>query len=123
MTNAIGWVEVPVSDMARAIKFYNTVLDWNLQEVQLGPLSMAWFPWDHAAPGASGSLVKNENYTPASVGVLVYFSCDDVATQIARVESAGGKVLRGKTQISPDYGYMGLATDTEGNRIAFHSQR
>lgn len=121
--NAIGWVEVPVTDMGRAIQFYNTVLDWNLQEVQIGPLSMAWFPWDQTAPGAAGSLVKNENYIPGSIGTLVYFSCADVSTPAARIEAAGGKLLRGKTQISPEYGYMALALDTEGNRIAFHSQK
>jgi predicted enzyme related to lactoylglutathione lyase len=121
--NAIGWVEVPVSDMGRAIKFYNAVLEWELKEVKLGELIMAWFPWDHSAPGAAGSLVRNPNYTPSALGSLVYFSCADVATQIGRVEAAGGEVLCEKTQISPEHGYMGLAMDSEGNRIAFHSEK
>jgi len=119
--NPIGWVEVPVTDMARAIAFYNALFDWSLKETVLGPLSMAWFPWEQGGPGAAGSLVKNENYTPGTQGPLVYFSCEDVSFQVARVEGAGGKILRGKTQISPDVGFMALAIDTEGNRIAFHS--
>ncbi|HLF65282.1 MAG TPA: VOC family protein [Saprospiraceae bacterium] len=119
--NAIGWVEVPVTDMGRAIRFYNTLFGWNLQENQLGPLTMAWFPWEQGGPGAAGSLVKNENYTPGTHGALVYFQSEDVSIQADRVENAGGKLLKGKTQISPDVGYMALAIDSEGNRIAFHS--
>ena len=120
--NAIGWVEVPVTDMARAIKFYNTVFGWELQVIDLGDLKMAWFPWEKEGQGAAGTLIKDEkNYTPGALGTLVYFSCDDVATQIGRVDAAGGEVLQKKKQISPEHGYMALAIDTEGNRIAFHS--
>ena len=120
--NAIGWVEVPVTDMARAVRFYNTLFDWDLQVHDLGDLKMAWFPWEQGGEGASGSLVMNENYTPGIQGTLVYFSCGDVAIQAGKVEGAGGKLLKDKTQISPEHGYMALAIDTEGNRIAFHSQ-
>ena len=38
-----------------------------------------------------------------------------------RVEAAGGKIMVPKTQISPDYGYMAVFIDTEGNRIGLHS--
>jgi hypothetical protein len=37
------------------------------------------------------------------------------------VEAAGGKILVPKTEISPDYGFMAVFLDTEGNRIALHS--
>lgn len=121
--NAISWVEVPVSDMDRAIQFYNTVFGWDLKHVDLGDLVMAWFPWDEGGPGAAGSLVRNSNYTPSDSGALVYFHCEDVEVEASRIESAGGHLLRGKTQISPEYGYMALAKDTEGNRIALHSAK
>ena len=56
--------------------------------------------------------------------MLIYFTAfsGDVAIELGRVEKAGGKVLMPKTQITPDIGFMGLALDTEGNRIAFHSR-
>jgi len=43
--NAVGWFEIPVSDMERAVKFYETVFGITLQRYTLGPLDMAWFPW------------------------------------------------------------------------------
>ena len=121
--NPISWFEVPVADMERAINFYNAVFDWDLKIIDAGPLQMAWFPSDDKEYGAGGSLVLNEHYTPGSVGILVYFQCDDVLTTTARVEAAGGKVILEKKLIAPDVGYMGAAIDSEGNRIAFHSKK
>ena len=87
---------------------------------------MGWFPFaqNPEARGASGSLVYNPDfYTPSSSGVLIYFSSADLAVELGRVEEAGGAVLREKTLIREDIGYMGLFTDSEGNRIALHSRK
>lgn len=120
--NPIGWIEIPVADMGRAIRFYNAMFGWDLQETPFGQLTMAWLPFDESAPGCSGSLVLHEKYTPSTDGSLVYFSSADVSIEAAKVEPAGGKLLMPKTLIAPDIGYMALAIDTEGNRIAFHSR-
>jgi len=58
-------------------------------------------------------------------GVVVYFTTHsgDLAVELARVEGAGGQVLRPKTLITDDIGYMGVFVDSEGNRIALHSRK
>ena len=78
------------------------------------------------AGAAGASLVKMEEfYKPSTDGVLIYFTSPsgDVDNELARVEQAGGKLLRPKTHISDEYGNYGLLLDTEGNRIAFHSRQ
>ena len=35
--------------------------------------------------------------------------------------AAGGSIMVPKTEISPEYGFMGVFIDTEGNRIGLHS--
>lgn len=125
-SNMVGWFEVPVRDMERAIAFYEAVLDVKLSRNRLGPLDMAWFPSAETMPGAAGSLVQHASaYQPSADGTLVYFSSrtGDLADELARVEAAGGKVLLPKRQISPDVGYMALLLDSEGNRVALHSRR
>jgi uncharacterized protein len=118
----VGWFEIPVKNMERAVAFYEAVFDCKLERHQMGPIDMAWFPWDHEKGGAGGSLVKNEEfYTPSEDGVQVYFSSEDVKTELARIKKAGGEVLQSKTLISPEVGYMALFIDSEGNRIALHS--
>lgn len=120
----VGWFEIPVSNMERAMSFYGKVFDCQLERNQMGPFDMAWFPWDHEQKGAGGSLVRHkEDYQPSDKGVLVYFSSEDIDTELSRVKGAGGKVLQEKTLIAEDVGYMALFTDSEGNRIALHSQQ
>lgn len=122
--NVVGWFEIPVSDMERAIKFYETVLGLKLERNQMGELDMAWFPFAEA-PGAPGSLVYHKDfYKPSSDGALVYFTSysGDLKNELEKVEPAGGKVLVPKTLIKEDIGYMAVCEDTEGNRIALHSR-
>jgi len=119
----VGWFEIPVKDMDRAILFYNQVFEITLAKQDFGGLAMAWFPWNETSKGAGGSLIQNDSYTPSHEGTLVYFSSENVEKEIKRVEKAGGKVLQKKTEISPDIGYMALFEDTEGNRIALHSKK
>ncbi|WP_340113139.1 VOC family protein [Maribellus mangrovi] len=124
--NAVGWFEIPVSNMERAMGFYETVLDLKMDRNQMGPLDMAWFPWNEEGLGSPGSLVRHEEfYKPSADGVLIYLTAHsgDLANELARVETAGGKVLQPKTKISDEYGFMALILDTEGNRVALHSRK
>ncbi len=122
---AVGWFEIPVTDMDRAIKFYETVFETKLSRNKMGPLDMAWFPWDEVTgKGASGMLVLHpEFYHPSKEGVLVYFSSSDLNQELSRIENAGGKIIVPRKEISPEVGFMAVFMDTEGNRLALHSQK
>jgi len=123
-TVTVGWFEIPVSDMDRAIAFYTKVFEIEINKQNFGGTEMGWFPFDGEAKGASGTLIKSgDHYKPSTDGVLLYFSSVDVTSELNRIEKAGGKVLQKKTQISEDHGYMALFLDSEGNRIALHSQK
>jgi len=123
--NVVGWFEIPVLDMERAKKFYDTVFDIEISIHNMNELVMGWFPFANGKHGASGSLVKHKDfYFPSKDrGTLVYFSCADVQIQLDRIESAGGKILHPKKQIGEGHGYMAVFLDSEGNRVALHSQK
>ena len=123
--NVVGWFEIPVTDMDKAIRFYETVFEYKLELHQMGELDMAWFPYADV-PGSPGALVFHKDfYEPSTYGVLIYFTCQsgDLSNELAKVESSGGKVLMPKKLITEDIGYMALCIDTEGNRIALHSRK
>jgi len=124
-SNMVGWFEIPVEDMDRAKKFYETVFQIGIQVHDMGGTKMGWFPWEQDKPGAPGALIQNKEwYKPTETdGVLIYFNSANLQVELDRIEAAGGKILRAKTQISPDIGYMGLFLDTEGNRMALHSRK
>jgi len=124
--NAVGWFEIPVTNMDRAVKFYETVFDIRLARNNFGTLEMAWFPEVENGMGSTGSLVFNtEYYKPSLDGILIYFTAQsgDMSIELDKVEKAGGKIAMPRKQISEEYGYMALIIDTEGNRIALHSRK
>jgi predicted enzyme related to lactoylglutathione lyase len=118
----ISWFEIPVNDMDRAKTFYETVFEITIHVQDFGGTIMGWFPFEDNKLGAPGSLIQQQSYVPSQEGSLVYFSSDNVANQLGRIEKAGGKLIQDKTEISPEHGFMGVFIDTEGNRIALHSQ-
>lgn len=106
--------------MGRAKHFYESVFDTTITVMDLGALQMGIFP--HKENGVA--LCKYEAYVPSKNGVLVYLNADpDLNTALNKIESAGGKILRAKTQISPEHGYMALFIDSEGNRLALASMQ
>ncbi len=122
--NAVHWFEIPAADLARARRFYEAIFAIEMRPLELGNgLTMAMFP---ATPtqGVGGALCHHpQYYRPSRDGVLVYLNADpDLAVVLGRIERSGGEVLVGKTQISPEYGYMAVFVDTEGNRVALHSR-
>tara|TARA_R110002050_G_scaffold3935_3_gene20134 strand:- start:1253 stop:1630 length:378 start_codon:yes stop_codon:yes gene_type:complete len=122
-SNMVGWFEVPVIDLERAKKFYEAVFDIAISVHDLDGLRMGWFPSAPGKSGAMGSLVQHGSYIPSdSKGPVLYFSCKDLSLELGRVEGAGGTVLQAKKEIGEGHGFMALLKDTEGNRIALHSQ-
>ena len=121
--NAISWFEIPVTDLDRAQKFYETVFDIKMIPLDMPQLQMRLFPIEDPM-NVGGAICSNSDfYKPSDQsGPLVYLNGNpDVQLVLDRVKIAGGKVIIPKTQISPEYGYMAVFLDTEGNRIALHS--
>lgn len=120
--NAINWFEISVSDIARAKKFYEAVFNVTMDEMEMMGMKMAFFPSEQGNGKVSGGLVQGNDYKPSTDGVKIYFNGNpDLNVALGRVESAGGKVLMPKTQISPEIGYMAFFMDSEGNAMAMHS--
>lgn len=120
-SNACVWFEIPTRDMQRAKSFYEGVLQVELSLQDMGELQMAWFPMTPQAPGSTGCLIHAETYVPSHDGTMVYLSVPDIDAALERVAAHGGKVLRGRMSIG-EYGFVGHFEDSEGNRVALHSE-
>lgn len=121
--NPVGWFEIYVQDMNRARAFYEAVFATKLEKLPSDDLEMWTFPMQDCsdkAPGAPGALVHMPGCASGGGGTLIYFSCEDCATEAARVTAAGGSVFKEKFSIGP-YGHIALVVDTEGNMIGLHS--
>ena len=122
-TNSLNWFEIPVIDLGRAKHFYQVAFGIHMEDMNMRGMEMASFPSEMGSGKASGALVKSEYNIPSKEGVLIYLNANpDMTKVLNRIESEGGQVTMGRTLISPEIGYMANFIDTEGNRIAIHSQ-
>jgi predicted enzyme related to lactoylglutathione lyase len=120
--NPVNWFEIPVNDLSRATKFYETILGTELSLNEMGPMKMAWFPMEREGSGAGGTLIKAEHYTPSQSGTLIYFSVDSIEDVYNRVDKNGGKTISPKQSIG-EHGFIAIFQDSEGNRIGLHSMK
>jgi uncharacterized protein len=123
-SNVIGWFDIYVADMDRAVAFYGSVLKQKLERIgdPTGETQMMSFPADMKSYGASGALVKSSHSRPGVGGTLVYFSVEDCSVEESRVAAAGGKVVRPKFSIG-EFGWVTLCADTEGNMFGLSSMK
>ena len=124
MKHAISWFEIPANDLARAQTFYETIFNVKLIPMDLPNIQMRMFPVDDPGNGIGGALCKTDGFhnPSATHGPLVYLNGNpDVQNVLDRVEAAGGQIIVPKTEISPEYGFMAVFIDSEGNRIGLHS--
>lgn len=124
MDNAISWFEIPATDIDRAQKFYETVFQIKMQPMDFQSTKMRMFPIDDPMKGIGGTIIDSGGFHKPSAtdGPLIYLNGNpNVQIFLDRVEAAGGKIMVPKTEISPEYGYMAVFLDTEGNRVALHS--
>jgi uncharacterized protein len=122
-SSVISWFEIPTADLDRATQFYETLFDVKLNVMDMPDIKMRMFPVSDMMNHISGALVHSNVHKPSGTdGVLIYLNGNpDVQLILDKVEAAGGQIAVPKTMISPDYGYMAVIIDTEGNRIGFHS--
>ncbi len=124
MQNAISWFEIPTIDIDRAQKFYETIFGINMIPMDMPNIKMRMFPLDDMMTQVGGALVDSGGFHKASAtdGPLIYLNANpDVQHVLDKVVAAGGSIMVPKTEISPEYGFMAVFMDTEGNRVALHS--
>lgn len=120
--NVIGWFDIYVDDMDRAVVFYESVLKQKLEKIvdPTGETQMMSFPANMKAYGASGALVKSEHSRPGVGGTMVYFSVEDCAVEESLIIAAKGEIIRPKFSIG-ESGWVTLCVDSEGNMFGLNS--
>ena len=121
MKNPVQWFEIATTDLERAKSFYAKVFDLEFQFVEMPDSKMYMFGVPDMI-GSAGCLLWSSESKPSAEGSVIYFSCEDAATQAGRVEEVGGKLLFPKTDIG-EFGFFAQIIDSEGNRIGLHSNK
>jgi len=116
MRKLISWVEIPATDIDRAVSFYGKVLNLEMEVMDFGKEKMACFP------DGEGAIPQSPDFNPSKDGVLVSFDTEkslDKALKI--VIENGGEIVQTKTKIEAEgRGYFALIVDTEGNKVGLY---
>jgi uncharacterized protein len=117
MAHPVYYFEIPVTDMDRAVKFYEKLLGVKLERQMVDGYDMARFPFAEGAAGATGALAKGDVYRPSKDGAIVYFHVDDIRKTVAKAEAMGRPILYPVKDIG-EAGFVAEIEDSEGNRLA-----
>jgi len=120
MKNLISIVEIPVTDFSRAVTFYQAILGFKIEEMEMDGVKMGVLP--NNGETVNVVLAKGKDYQPTANGAILYLNAgDDLKSVADKIEQNGGKVIVAKTEISPEMGFFALFIDTEGNKLGLHS--
>ena len=116
-SNCVVWMEIPVADLDRACRFYSAVMGREVGQEQFEDCRYGVLVH---GDGVGGCLVIDpENIS--NKGVLVYLNTNGrLRDAVAQVAEQGGTVLEDVRSIDP-FGFMATILDSEGNRVALHS--
>jgi len=114
--NGICHVEIPCTDYEKVTEFYGDVFGWESQIIP--EMNYATFK---TGDGPGGGFSKELKVSES--GVLFYIQVEDIDASLKKIETAGGQMVKGKTPISPEFGFFGIFTDSEGNVIGLWAQK
>lgn len=133
-SSPIVWLEIPVADVRRAGKFYESVFSLKLDYRILFDTAQALFSAD--VLGVKGCLVQVPDYKGSS-GIKPIIYVNIISETLEKVERFGGTVALGRTLlrqknkdgqviigtnlIDGQIGYYAEIVDTEGNHLYLYS--
>jgi uncharacterized protein len=122
VSNTVVWFDIPVSNLDRAIAFYAAVCARGVEKISPPGFSFGLFQHQGNEVGGCLVLSEGEDNRPGRTGPLVYLNVEGrLDAALAAVVQHGGQVLQARQSIGP-HGWRAIVLDSEGNRVALHSQ-
>ncbi|MEQ8240758.1 MAG: VOC family protein [Cyclobacteriaceae bacterium] len=120
MNSFISLFEIPATDISRAINFYQSILDIDIEKMEMPGMEMGIFPYEGQM--VTGVIMKVEGDKPGTDGVTIYLNGgDNLQTILDKIEKNGGKIIVPKTAHADESGFFALFLDTEGNKLGLNS--
>jgi predicted enzyme related to lactoylglutathione lyase len=110
----ICYVEIPTTDVARSVKFYQAVFNWQTRTRGDGAVA-----FDDSTGQVSGSWVKGRPVS-ATPGILIYIMADSVADTVKAVEANGGRIVQKIGVDAPEI--TARFADPDGNVLGLYQQ-
>ena len=106
--NNVCHVEIPTTDLERAINFFENLFNWKVNTEAIPNYGLV-----HA--DVSVGIPVRDKVEPNIR--RVYFQVSDIAKYLMKAEELGGTVVNQKAKISDEIGYSASFKDLDGNII------
>jgi len=110
MANAFVHVELNTTDVEKAKKFYGSLFDWTLEDMEIPPVGR--YTMIKPAAGTGGGMMKQMMPGQPSAW-LAYVEVGDVEASTAKARSLGAKVMVENKAIG-DIGWLSIIEDPTG---------
>jgi predicted enzyme related to lactoylglutathione lyase len=112
--HGINHIEIPTTDAQKSKDFYIKIFGWKMNEDMPGYVMFT--TGDNQGGGFT------EERKPSEDGVVLVIEVEDIPKKLGEIEAAGGKKVKEKTAISPEFGFYALFTDPSGNIMGLWSK-
>ncbi len=122
--SAVNWFEIPVTDLDRAQRCYETLLGRPMKREVMGPHTLAVFDYQPGPGGGTGGclIAGQAQMKPSSTGTVVYLNAEpSLDAALSRAAEAGAQVVVPRTELPEGMGAFAVLIDTEGNAVGLHA--
>jgi predicted enzyme related to lactoylglutathione lyase len=106
-------IEIPAPKMKKTKSFYTKLFGWDCTR-EMGPKYCMFM--DGSMGGGFDATAK-----PTTRGTVLVIEVADIDKSLKDIKKAGGKVIKGKTEIGGGHGFFAYFNDPNGNRMGLHS--
>jgi predicted enzyme related to lactoylglutathione lyase len=113
MANPFVHIELSTDDAGKAKEFYGQLLDWKLEDMDMGPMTYTMI---NVGDEGTGGGIAPKMSPQAPNAWMPYVQVDDVTASAAKAVSLGATVLVEKQEV-PNMGYFVIIIDPTGATI------
>jgi predicted enzyme related to lactoylglutathione lyase len=110
----ICYLEIPTTDIARSVSFYQDVFGWQTRRRGDGATA-----FDDAVGAVSGSWVTGRPSSP-NPGLLLYVMVDSLAATVEAVTAHGGRIVQAIGVDAPEL--TARFADPDGNVLGLYQE-
>lgn len=117
--HTITHIEIPAPDLEKAIAFYSTLFNWQIEMQPQG--DYAFFRITGTESG--GGLDANLQPATEKYGIQIVVDVEDINEKLIEIKKLGGNIILEKTEIPGGHGYYACFRDPNGNYLQLHSRK
>ena len=115
MVICVNHVEIPVLDLEKAKKFYQTIFEWKVDLESFDNYGLV-----EIQNSASIGFYLVEKIPEH--GINVVFEVEEIEQKLNEIKNTGGEIIREKYEIAPGIGFSAQFTDCFGNELGLYAK-